>query len=69
MITNYKLSGMTCGNCVKHITEEVSQIAGVTNVDISLEDASMALTSDEAINFDVVAAAVEEAGDYSVTPA
>ncbi len=69
MITTYKVTGMTCGHCVKHVTEEVSQIAGVTDVQVSLDDATMVVTSDNPVHFDVVSAAVAEAGDYTVTPA
>lgn len=32
MITNYVVTGMTCGHCVNHVTEEVSAIPGVTEV-------------------------------------
>ncbi|NHB85296.1 heavy-metal-associated domain-containing protein [Tessaracoccus sp. HDW20] len=39
MITNYTVSGMTCGNCVNHVTEEVAEVDGVTNVNVTLEGA------------------------------
>ena len=29
---------MTCNNCVKHVTEALTAVAGVTDVKVSLED-------------------------------
>lgn len=70
MIASYTVSGMTCGNCVKHVTEEVSEIPGVTSVDIVLEGGLMTVESDEALDFAAIEEAVSEAGDqYTVTPA
>lgn len=69
MITNYIVTGMTCGNCVKHVTEEVEEIDGVTGVQIELDGGRMALTSEDKIDFEAVKAAVAEAGDYEVVEA
>lgn len=66
MITNYKITGMTCGHCVNAVTEEVSEIDGVTSVDVQLEGGKMAVTSDAEIDFEAIKAAVDEAGDYQV---
>lgn len=66
MITNYKITGMTCGHCVNAVTEEVSEIDGVTNVDVQLEGGKMAVTSDAEIDSEAIKAAVDEAGDYQV---
>lgn len=66
MITKYNLTGMTCEHCVAHITDEVSQVAGVDNVTVSLSDASMQVESDAPIDDQAIAAAVDEAGDYQV---
>ena len=69
MITNYTVTGMTCGNCVHHVTEEVSEIAGVNKVDVTLEGGNMAVESDAPIAFSDIVAAVEEAGEYAVAQA
>lgn len=66
MITNYKITGMTCGHCVNAVTEEVSEIDGVTSVDVQLEGGKMAVTSDAEIDFEAIKSAVDEAGDYQV---
>ena len=62
--TTYTVSGMTCGHCVSSVTEEVSEVAGVTDVQVDLESGSMVVTGDA--DAAAVKAAVEEAG-YSVT--
>lgn len=69
MITQYKVSGMTCGNCVNHVTEEVSEVPGVKNVNVVLEGGAMSVESDERIPFDAIIEAVKEAGDYTVVEA
>lgn len=63
----YTVTGMTCGNCVNHVTEEVSEIAGVTSVNVELEGGSMVVESDAPVSIDAIRAAVEEAGEYTVT--
>ena len=69
MISSYTVTGMTCGHCVRHVTEEVSALPGVTKVDVTLGDGSMIVESDRAIAFEDIEQAVEEAGDYQVTQA
>ena len=66
MITNYTVTGMTCGNCVNHVTEEVSEVEGVTGVNVQLDGGRMAVESDERIPFDAIIEAVREAGDNYV---
>ena len=60
MTTTYTVTGMTCGHCVASVTEEVSALAGVTDVDVDL--ASGRLTVTGGASEDEVRAAVEEAG-------
>lgn len=69
MITKYTVTGMTCGNCSAHVTEEVSEIEGVKTVNVSHETGSMSVESDEKIPYDSIVEAVKEAGDYSVVEA
>lgn len=61
MITNYKVTGMTCGHCVASVTEEVEAIPGVTAVKVE-QAGPMQVTSDVEIDFAAVQAAVQEAG-------
>lgn len=69
MNRTYTINGMTCDHCVKAITEEVSAIDGVDSVTVSLDSGSMTVDSAEEIDFDAIAAAVDEAGDYTVAKA
>ncbi|GAB3622814.1 heavy-metal-associated domain-containing protein [Mariniluteicoccus endophyticus] len=63
---NYTITGMTCGHCVNAVTEEVSEIDGVTSVDVQLEGGRMTVESDQPVDLTKITAAVEEAGDYVV---
>ena len=58
----YTVVGMTCGHCVNAVTEEVSQIPGVTGVDVDLASGGLTVTSDAPVEEPAVRAAVEEAG-------
>ena len=66
MITTYTVTGMTCGHCVASVTEEISELAGVTDVQVVLETGAVTITSTEPLDDAAVRAAVEEAG-YQVS--
>ena len=44
-----KVSGMTCGNCVKHVTKALSKVPGVTEPTVDLASGRVELTYDEAL--------------------
>lgn len=69
MISKYSITGMTCGRCAAHITEEVSELDGVTGVNVSHESGSMVVESEDRLPFDAIIEAVTEAGEYSVVEA
>ena len=60
--TSYTVVGMTCGHCVNAVTEEVTQLPGVTAVDVDLASGGLTVTSDAPVDDSAVRAAVEEAG-------
>ncbi len=60
--STYTVSGMTCGHCVASVTEEVSEVPGVENVDVALETGVLTVTSSQPVDDAAVRAAVEEAG-------
>ena len=60
--TQIKVSGMTCGHCVQSVTEEISAIAGVTDVKIDLESGDVTIKSESELNNADLVAAVKEAG-------
>ena len=59
------VQGMTCGNCVKHVKEAISELAGVSNVEIELEGGKVTIESAAALDSAVVSEVVTEAG-YTV---
>ena len=63
---SYTVSGMTCGHCVASVTEEVSEVPGVEQVDVVLETGTLTVTSTEPVDAAAVEAAVVEAG-YQLT--
>ena len=65
---SYTVVGMTCGHCVSAVTDEVSELPGVTAVDIDLPTGGLTVTSDAPLDDAAVRAAVEEAG-YAVAGA
>ena len=66
MQSTYTVEGMTCGHCVAAVTEEVTQIPGVTHVDVVLDGGRLTVTSEGPVDFDRIVEAVAEAGDYTV---
>lgn len=58
----YEVSGMTCGHCVSSVTEEVSELAGVSDVQVDLASGRLTVTADQPVGADEVRTAVEEAG-------
>ncbi len=59
--TTYQVTGMTCGHCVKAVSEEVGQVPGVSDVSVDLESGAVTVTGDGFTEADI-AAAVDEAG-------
>ncbi|MRX44407.1 heavy-metal-associated domain-containing protein [Agromyces kandeliae] len=61
-IFEYQVTGMTCGHCELSIREEVSEIAGVTSVDVSAVTGRLVVGSDADLDDQAVLDAVQEAG-------
>jgi len=67
MSTNLKqefaVDGMSCGGCVKSVTGAISQLAGVSKVDVSLERKVATVEYDgAAVTPAAIIAAIETAG-------
>ncbi len=63
--TTYQVEGMTCGHCVKAVTDEISALPGVSSVDVQLVEGGVspvAVTSEEPLSHEQVYGAVDEAG-------
>ena len=58
---------MTCGNCENHVREEVAQIDGVTNVQVSHANGKLSVsTAGNPVEDAAVLSAVTEAGYSAV---
>ena len=60
----YTVTGMTCAHCAAAVTEEVSAVAGVESVEVSVADGAV-LVRGTGVSDEAVRAAVDEAG-YTV---
>jgi copper chaperone CopZ len=63
--STYSVTGMTCGHCTAAVTEELSKLAGVQNVQIDLVaggTSAVHVTSESALDEAAVREAVDEAG-------
>jgi len=58
----YLVKGMTCRHCAAAVTEEISELSGVTDVDVDVESGRVIVRSDTPLDTIAVAAAVTEAG-------
>ncbi len=57
----YTVTGMTCAHCVASVREEVSEVGGVTAVEVDLASGRLTV-SGERFTDEAVSTAVEEAG-------
>jgi len=57
----YIVSGMSCGHCVKAVSDEVGQVPGVSAVDVDL-DTKRVVVSGTGVDDTAVRAAIVEAG-------
>lgn len=64
--TEYQVTGMSCGHCETAIRAEVSEILGVTGIEVSATTGRLAVTSDNPVDDAAVLAAVDEAGYTAV---
>jgi len=60
--STYTVTGMTCEHCVASVTEEISEIDGVTGVAVDLPTGAVIVTSQSPLDDADVRNAVEEAG-------
>jgi copper chaperone len=61
----YRVTGMTCDHCVRAVTDEVSAIPGVRDVEVDLVaggESTVRVVSEDALPEDTVREAVDEAG-------
>ena len=66
-VESFNVVGMTCGHCVAAVTSEVSKLDGVTKVDVDLAAGVVTVESDQPVDPNALAAAIDEAG-FAVAP-
>lgn len=64
--SEYQVTGMTCGHCEMSIREEVSQIPGVDEIEVSAQTGKLVVSSASVLDDAAVLAAVDEAGYSAV---
>lgn len=65
-VNEYQVTGMTCGHCEMSVREEVGEIAGVDDIQVSAQTGTLVVTATGDIDDGAVLAAVEEAGYSAV---
>jgi len=64
---DFTVTGMTCQHCVASVTEELTELPGVDQVDVDLASGRLHVVGD--VTPEQVQAAVAEAGSYTAQPA
>ena len=62
MTKELKVEGMMCDHCKKHVTNALSKMEGVTEVQVNLETKTAAVTTNREISMEEFAKVIEEAG-------
>jgi Cu+-exporting ATPase len=62
--TELRVTGMTCNNCARHVTEAIQGVAGVQSASVNLRNASASVrwNSADAKNISAILAAISNAG-------
>lgn len=58
----FRVPDISCAHCVNAITQEVSALPGVANVDVKLEDKTVTVEHDAQVDTAAIVAAINEAG-------
>jgi copper chaperone CopZ len=65
MIQTIGVTGMTCQNCVRHVTEALGELPGVRSAQVDLASGTARLETDREVPPAELQAALDEAG-YSL---
>lgn len=58
----YTVKGMTCSGCMNKVTNAVTAVDGVIDVDVDISNGELTVISEAATDHDAVKAAVVDAG-------
>lgn len=56
------VTGMTCQNCVRHVSQALGALPGVRSVSVDLQSASAEIETDRELTASELRAALDEAG-------
>ena len=56
------IEGMSCGHCVNHVKEALSELSGVTSVDVNLDSKSAVLEASVDVDDEDIKFAIDDAG-------
>jgi Cu+-exporting ATPase len=62
MIQRFNVTGMTCQNCVRHVSQALNALPGVRSVQVDLDSGTAQLDVDRELPREQVTAALDEAG-------
>lgn len=65
----FQVRGMTCGHCEMSVREEVSEIPGVEDIQVSAQTGKLVVTGSASVDDAQILAAVAEAGYSAVRTA
>ena len=69
-MTNLRITGMTCNNCVRHVDKALRTVPGVTSVEVNLPEGRAKVEHADSTGLAALIAAVESAGyEAASTPA
>ncbi|MBP7305141.1 MAG: heavy-metal-associated domain-containing protein, partial [Saprospiraceae bacterium] len=67
MTHTYQISGMSCNGCRNHVLKTLSEVEGVTKIEVSLEEKSATIEMDRHIPLAAFKDALEnDGGKYSI---
>lgn len=58
----FTVTGMSCGHCENAVREELAEVPGITDIEVSAADGTLRVTSAAPVDEASVIAAVDEAG-------
>ena len=62
MTTTLRVAGMSCGHCVRFVSDELEAVPGVVSVAVDLATSLVTVVSDRVVDPAVLQAAIEAAG-------
>ncbi|WP_066907256.1 heavy-metal-associated domain-containing protein [Millisia brevis] len=65
-VTEYRVTGMSCGHCESAVREEVARIGGVDGIEVDARTGTLVITASAPVDDALVVEAVDEAGYAAV---